>query len=138
MRRLAKKRPSKDTAGQARVLVAAAAARTDELVKCLRAARTALVHYSNSGRMHPSDCNESGYCEALALIDKVLEPRRNKSVCRHCGEPVRIAPDGAWVHDDPDESPLQPDYGWVHCCGEPGLFADPVLEEEGQDARKDA
>jgi len=36
-------------------------------------------------------------------------------ICKHCEEPIRIAKDGCWVHDDPDEDPKAFDYGWVQC-----------------------
>jgi hypothetical protein len=42
----------------------------------------------------------------------------SKSICKHCGQPIRIAKDGRWVHDDPDENPQQEDYGWAKCSGE--------------------
>jgi len=37
-----------------------------------------------------------------------------KSICKHCGKPIRRIRDN-WVHDDPDEDPSQEDYGWVKC-----------------------
>jgi len=50
------------------------------------------------------------------LNEKYIMPQRYK--CKHCGMPIRITPDGIWVHDDPDEDPKQNDYGWVKCSGE--------------------
>ncbi|MHA2403850.1 MAG: hypothetical protein ACXADH_12720 [Candidatus Kariarchaeaceae archaeon] len=38
--------------------------------------------------------------------------------CKHCNESISVAPDGVWVHDDPDENPKEPDYGWAKCLGE--------------------
>ena len=45
-------------------------------------------------------------------------PKVKHSTCRHCGQPIRTL--GAewgceWVHDDPDEDPKDPDYGWFKC-----------------------
>jgi len=68
--------------------------------------------------------------EMLALVDSIMkedksamkdanriEKQRARSTCRHCGLPIRIANDGCWVHDDIDEDPNSPDYGWVKCRG---------------------
>jgi hypothetical protein len=45
------------------------------------------------------------------------EMKKTKGKCKHCGEPVRVATDGILVHDDVDEDPSAPDYGWVKCSG---------------------
>lgn len=44
------------------------------------------------------------------------------SVCKHCRLPIRIAPDGVWVHDCLDEDPNDASYGWVRCATESGLI----------------
>lgn len=48
--------------------------------------------------------------------DTLLKIKGNmkKSKCRHCGQPIRKI-DSRWVHDDPDENPKDPDYGWIKC-----------------------
>ena len=44
-----------------------------------------------------------------------LERLVRRSVCKNCGEPIRVGNDGCWVHDDPDEDPAAFDYGWARC-----------------------
>jgi hypothetical protein len=61
------------------------------------------------------------------MNDKVKKVKTG--ICKHCGEPIRIAKDGCWVHDDPDEDPNAFDYGWVKCSAtESGWFeeAEPI------------
>lgn len=54
---------------------------------------------------------------AIALMKslEVVDEVPTQSICKHCGQPIRINGEGSWVHEDEDDDPQTLDYGWVAC-----------------------
>ena len=44
-----------------------------------------------------------------------MSAKIQRSICKNCGEPIRVGNDGCWVHEDSDEDSTSFDYGWAQC-----------------------
>ena len=79
------------------------------------------IAQDEKGRLSPNGIGfvartpKVSFLKGAQRVKDKLQRLVRRSVCKNCGEPIRVGNDGCWVHDDPDEDPAAFDYGWARC-----------------------